>query len=53
MVADHGQLVVFPGVNHVLKVASTEQAGNFATYANPDLPLAGGVVEAITVFIKN
>lgn len=53
LAADHGELVVLPGVNHVLKVAPTDQAGNVATYANPDLPLADGVVGAITTFIKN
>lgn len=53
LAADHGQLVVLNGVNHVLKDAPTDQAGNLATYANPDLPLADGVVEAITAFIKN
>ncbi|MGJ8560513.1 MAG: alpha/beta hydrolase [Litorimonas sp.] len=53
LAGDHGQLVVLPGVNHVLKDAPTDQAGNYATYANPDLPLGDGVVTAITDFIKN
>jgi uncharacterized protein len=45
------ELVVLPGVNHVLKVAPTDRAGNFATYADPTLPLAPGVVPAIADFI--
>lgn len=53
LAADQGQLVVLPGVNHVLKDAPADQAGNMATYANPDLPLGDGVVAAITDFIKN
>lgn len=53
LAADHGQLVVLPGVNHVLKDAPADQAGNFATYSNLDLPLADGVVEAIAATINN
>jgi pimeloyl-ACP methyl ester carboxylesterase len=50
---DEAQLVVLRGMNHVLKLAPNDQAGNLATYANPDLPLADGVIAAITDFIKN
>jgi pimeloyl-ACP methyl ester carboxylesterase len=39
------------GMNHVLKTAPAERAANFATYANPELPLAPGLVEAIAEFI--
>jgi pimeloyl-ACP methyl ester carboxylesterase len=47
------KLVILPGVNHVLKaVASEDRAANFATYGNPDLPLADGVATAITAFVK-
>jgi pimeloyl-ACP methyl ester carboxylesterase len=47
------RLVLLPGVNHVLKqVAGTDRAANFATYSNPDLPLAPGVAEAIAAFIR-
>lgn len=53
LAADYGKLVVLLGVNHVLKDAPTDPAGNFATYSDPDLPLADGVVVAITDFIKN
>ncbi|HEV2082452.1 MAG TPA: alpha/beta fold hydrolase [Brevundimonas sp.] len=44
-------LRVWEGVNHLLKVAPAERAANVATYSNPDLPLAGGVVEDVAAFI--
>lgn len=46
------KLVILPGVNHVLKAATLDRAGNLATYADPSLPLAPGVVEAIAEFVK-
>jgi pimeloyl-ACP methyl ester carboxylesterase len=47
------RLVLLPDVNHVLKRAPRDdRAANIATYANPDLPLADGVVEAIADFIR-
>ncbi len=46
------KLDLLPGVNHVLKVAPADPAGNLATYRNRDLPLAPGVAEAIADFIK-
>lgn len=45
-------LVELDGVNHVLKVAPANRAGNIATYADPSLPLAPGVVPAIAAFLK-
>jgi pimeloyl-ACP methyl ester carboxylesterase len=45
-------LVMLDGVNHVLKIAPADRAGNLATYADPSLPLAPGVAEAIADFIK-
>lgn len=46
-------LVVVPGVNHVLKtVAGTDRAANLATYADPSLPVAAPVVDAIASFVK-
>ena len=39
------------GMNHVLKIAPAERAANFATYANPALPLAPGLVDAIAGFV--
>jgi pimeloyl-ACP methyl ester carboxylesterase len=46
------KLVLLPGVNHVLKAAPADDlAANMATYGNPDLPLAPGVVAAIADFV--
>lgn len=45
-------LVLLPNVNHVLKtVASDDRQANIATYADPKLPLAPGVVDAIAGFL--
>jgi pimeloyl-ACP methyl ester carboxylesterase len=50
--ARHGRLVVLPGVNHVLKaVPVTDRQANIASYSDPSLPLAPGVVEAIAAFV--
>lgn len=46
------KLVILPGVNHVLKAAPADRAGNVATYADPTLPLAPGVIEAIGDFVS-
>ena len=46
------KLVILPGVNHVLKSAPTDRAGNFATYADPDRPLAPSVMPPILAFVK-
>lgn len=45
------QLEIWQGVNHVLKVSPAERAANIATYADPHLPLAPGVAEAVSDFI--
>lgn len=46
------RLVLLPAVNHVLKaVATDDRAANAATYGDPSLPLAPGVVEAISDFV--
>ena len=45
------QLTLWEGVNHVLKVAPADRAANVAAYADPDLPLADGVVDDIAAFI--
>jgi uncharacterized protein len=48
----HAHLVLLPNVNHVLKtVTSDDRAANFATYGDPGLPLAPGVVESISEFL--
>lgn len=44
-------LAVWEGVNHVLKTAPADRAGNIATYTNPDLPLTPRVVEDVAAFI--
>lgn len=47
------RLVLLPGVNHVLKVVASEQRGpNLASYADPNLPLAPGVAEAVADFVR-
>ncbi len=44
-------LKIWDGVNHLLKIAPADRAANAATYSNPDLPLAPGVVEDVAGFI--
>lgn len=44
-------LVVWDGVNHVLKSAPADRAANIAVYADPNLPLAPGVVDDVAEFI--
>lgn len=46
------RLAILPGVNHALKAAPEDRAGNIATYADPALPLAPGVAEAVAGFIR-
>ncbi|MGH7020021.1 MAG: alpha/beta hydrolase [Brevundimonas sp.] len=45
------EVVVWDGVNHVLKTAPADRAANIATYMDPALPLAPGVVEAVADFV--
>lgn len=50
--APNGTLAVVPDVNHVLKtVASEDRSANLATYANPNLPIAPDVVDAVAQFL--
>lgn len=44
-------LVLWEGVNHLLKLAPADRAGNIATYGDRTLPLAPGVVEDVAGFI--
>jgi len=44
-------LVTLEGVNHVLKIAPADPAGNSATYGNSALPIAPSLVEAIAAFL--
>lgn len=46
------EMAILPGMNHVLKTAPADDfAANVATYAEPDLPLAPGLAEAIAEFL--
>lgn len=45
-------LKLWDGVNHVLKTAPADRAGNLATYADPDLPLAPGVTQDVAALIR-
>jgi hypothetical protein len=50
--APKAELVLLPNTNHVLKtVSSDNRRANFATYADPALPLAPGVVDAVVSFV--
>jgi hypothetical protein len=45
-------LVLLPGVNHVLKtVEGNSHGANIATYADPNLPIAPGVLTTVADFI--
>ncbi len=47
------ELLVIDKMNHVLKEAPEDRAGNLQTYSDPDLPLADGLVKGIVSFFKN
>jgi len=44
--------VLIEGMNHVLKVAPADPQANIATYSNPSLPLAPGLLDSMVAFIK-
>lgn len=47
------RLAFLPDMNHVLKaVASDDRAANMAAYADPALPLAPGVADAVAGFVR-
>jgi len=46
------KLAVLAGVNHILKTAPAERNANMATYADPSLKLAPGVVDTIAAFVQ-
>jgi len=46
------ELVLVPGMNHVLKAATGNLAEQRASYSSPDLPLAPGLMPAIVDFLK-
>jgi len=46
-------LALIEGMNHVLKSAPAERGANLAAYADPDLPLAPGLLSAIMRFLRH
>jgi pimeloyl-ACP methyl ester carboxylesterase len=49
----NAKLVLLPEVNHVLKIVSTDDPrANAAAYADPSLPLAPGIADAVADFVK-
>lgn len=47
------ELRIIAGMNHVLKAAPEDRAGNLATYTDPSLPLADDLVRRIRRFVKD
>lgn len=49
----HAELALVANANHVLKTVRTDdRSENFATYTNPDLPLADSIVDVISAFVR-
>jgi len=46
------KLLIIDGMNHILKPAPADRAGNIATYKDPNLALSAPLVPAITSFVK-
>ncbi len=47
------ELAILQGVNHVLKIPAGEDRGaNLATYADPSLPIAPSVIDAVAGFVR-
>ena len=46
------ELAIIQNMNHVFKEAPEDREGNMATYMNPDLPLAKGLMDEIMSFLK-
>lgn len=49
---DGATLTIIDGMNHVLKAVPDDRDANLASYNDPDLPLAPGLVEAIERFVE-
>lgn len=45
-------LLIVDTMNHVLKEAPADREGNIATYSNPNLPLAKGLMDGIVDFLQ-
>ena len=46
------KLVMIDNMNHIFKQAPSERTANIATYSQPDLPIAPGLIEVVANFIK-
>lgn len=46
------QVARIAGMNHVLKQAPADMAGQLASYRAPDAPLAPGLVDAVIAFVR-
>lgn len=46
------ELLIVDKMNHILKESPEDREGNIATYSNPDLPLAQGLMDRIVGFLK-
>ncbi|QOZ48623.1 alpha/beta hydrolase [Bradyrhizobium sp. CCBAU 53340] len=44
--------LIIPGMNHVLKLAPADRAGQQDAYSNPNIPLVDGLSEAIANFVR-
>ncbi|AQQ53377.1 hypothetical protein B0X71_10015 [Planococcus lenghuensis] len=51
-VKPEAELLIIENMNHVLKEAPAGSDANIATYSNPDLPLADGLVDGIVEFLN-
>lgn len=49
----NARLVIVPGMNHVLKEAPTDRAGNLATYGDPALPLVPELISRVVGFVQS
>lgn len=49
---DQAIIHYFSKMNHVLKEIEGDREQNIASYSNPDLPLANGLINEIVEFIK-
>lgn len=47
------EMVVVPGMNHVLKDASTQRSANLETYSDPVRPISPFLAPAIVFFLRN
>lgn len=46
------ELLIIPGMNHMLRISAVDLAAQLASYDNPRLPLAQGLGEQIAQFIQ-